>query len=376
MIRGSNDVIIAYALEHGINLVVVGPEAPLVGGLVDRCIEVGIPAFGHSAAASELEGSKIFTKKLCDANGIPTAPWVAAYDYESARDLIFATQDPQVIKADGLCGGKGVFVPDSHLEAASAAHALMVESVCGAGGNAIVIENKLRGKEASFMCLCLNEVAVPLEPAGDFKRAYDGDKGLNTGGMGSFSPVPYMGPELQSVTMERIILPTVRAMARMGRPLSGVLYAGLMLTEDGPTLLEHNVRFGDPEFQAIIARLRTDITPYLDAIARRDQERLLMLGPLQFSRDVSVCVTLSVDGYPENPHVGHLITDVGDLPGTMLFRAGMQLKDGQWFTSSGRVASAVGRGRDFPTARQRAYERAGRVLYSHKRVRSDIAANL
>ena len=364
---------------HKPDLVIVGPEVPLVAGLIDQLEAAGITAFGPSAAAAMLEGSKGFTKKLCLANGIPTAPGIVVKNYDAAAYLITDWDNLPVVKADGLCGGKGVVVPDTMRKALSAARAMFNgEAPYGkAGVEQIVIEDRLYGNECSMMFLCQDKTAIPLPPARDYKRALDGDKGLNTGGMGAYSPLPDVDSALVEEVRLRIILPILQAMKDSGTPFHGLLYAGLMLTDEGPKLLEFNVRFGDPETQVVLPRLESDIVPYLLAIAKNEPGALARLGPLAVKDEAAVCVTLACEGYPENPKTGKLIRDEGDLEHTHLFRAGMRLgEDGQWYTSGGRVASAVGLSRWIGVARERAYVRAGLVSYTHKCLRRDIAADL
>src|SRR5512135_268360 len=257
------DRLLAFINSERIDFVVVGPEAPLVAGLVDKLEASGIAAFGPSAAAAALEGSKGFTKDLCAKYGIPTAAYRRFTDAAAAKDYVRAAGVPIVVKADGLAAGKGVVVAETLAEADSAIDAALVERAFGAAGAELVIEECLTGREASFFALVDGAHALPLAGAQDHKRAFDGDRGPNTGGMGAFSPSPLLDTAMQARVMAEIVAPTVRAMAAEGRPFKGVLYAGLMLTPEGPKLLEYNVRFGDPECQVLLPRLKSDLLPAL-----------------------------------------------------------------------------------------------------------------
>ncbi len=374
------DEIVSHALEDRADLVVVGPEVPLVAGLVDQLEGVGIPAFGPSAAAAMLEGSKIFMKELCSQHSIPTARWCWTSQIGQAIDLIRIWGTP-VIKADGLCGGKGVFVAENAEEAIGAARLMLVERVYGMAGSHILIEDRLKGKECSMMFLCQDEVAIPLPPARDYKRAKDGDKGPNTGGMGAYSPLPDVDDALVEEVRQRIILPTLRAMKARGTPFRGILYAGLMLTEEGPMLLEYNVRFGDPETQVVLPRLDSDIVPYLLAIATNEPGALARLGPLAVRSGAAVCITLALQGYPDSKKykTGYPITGLAPeiRPRSLVFHAGTERgENGEWRTASGRVLSVVGLGDTLTMARLRAEDRAAEIMYHGKYHRTDIAANI
>src|SRR5438309_2276537 len=299
--------LIAFCRKAAIDLVVVGPEAPLVGGLVDALEDAGIAAFGPSKAAAALEGSKAFMKDLCAREGIPTAAYRRFREAAAAKAYIAEQGAPIVIKADGLAAGKGVTVATTLAEADAAVDAALSEGRFGAAGAEIVVEECLSGEEASFFALVDGTNALPLVAAQDHKRVGDGDTGPNTGGMGAYSPTPLMTPALEGTVMERIILPTVRAMRHDGRPFKGVLYAGLMLTEAGPKLLEYNVRFGDPEAQALIMRPKSDLLPAL--IAARDG--LLGQVDLRWYDEAALCVVMAAKGYPEDPLRGSEISGLG-----------------------------------------------------------------
>src|SRR5947199_118857 len=292
--------IIDFCRRNRIDFVVVGPEAPLVAGLVDALEGAGIAAFGPSQAAAALEGSKGFLKDLCARENIPTAAYRRFRDAAAAKAYIAAQGVPIVVKADGLAAGKGVTVAATLAQAYAAVDAALGEGRFGAAGAEIVVEECLQGEEASFFALVDGVNALPLIAAQDHKRVGDGDTGPNTGGMGAYSPTPLVTPAVEGEVMERIILPTVRAMQRDGRPFKGVLYAGLMLTEAGPKLLEYNVRFGDPECQVLMRRLRSDLLPAL--IATRDG--ILKEVDLRWYDEVALCVVMVARGYPDDPQRG------------------------------------------------------------------------
>ena len=362
------------------DLVIVGPEAPLVGGLVDRLQIAGIPAFGPVARAAKLEGSKAFMKQLCYHSGVRTAKFGIVMDLGPATQLISHWGSVPVIKADGLCGGKGVVVPDTIKEALAAAEAMLAgEKPYGDAGRIVIIEDRLEGRECSMMWLCAGDEAEPLPPARDYKRALTGDKGLNTGGMGAYSPLPDVDDALVEEVRARIILPVLRVMKGRGAPFRGLLYVGLMLTKDGPYVLEFNVRFGDPETQVVLPRLDRDIVPYLLTIARNEPGGLKRLGPIPVKDDAAVCFTLASKGYPENFSTGYLISglDPEFRDHSLVFRAGVSTDaEGECRTAGGRVLSVVGLGSTIEAARRRAEDRADEISYLNKYRRSDIALNV
>src|SRR5690242_19980943 len=292
--------VVALAGRERIDFVVVGPEAPLVAGLVDRLEAAGIRAFGPTAAAAALEGSKGFTKDLCAKYGIPTAAYGRFRDAAMAKDFVRRRGAPIVVKADGLAAGKGVTVAASVAEAEAAIDEALVGQRFGDAGTEVVVEEFLEGEEASFFALVDGTHALPLDTAQDHKRVGDGDTGPNTGGMGAYSPAPCVTPAIERQVMERIIMPTVRGMAAEGRPFKGVLYAGLMLTREGPKLIEYNVRFGDPECQALMPRLMSDLLPAL--LAARDG--VLDGFDLRWYPDSAIAVVLAAKGYPGDPLKG------------------------------------------------------------------------
>src|SRR5713101_5651097 len=285
--------VVAFCREHRVDLVVVGPEAPLCAGIVDDLETAGIKTFGPTKAAARLEGSKSFTKDLCKANNIPTAAYERFTAAAPAKSYVRAQGAPIVVKADGLAAGKGVVVAATIAEA-EAAIDLMLGGGLGAAGAEVVIEEFLAGEEASFFALCDGETAIPLALAQDHKRAFDGDQGPNTGGMGAYSPAPVMTAEMSRRAMDEIVLPTVRAMKAMGTPYKGVLYAGLMITAQGPKLIEYNVRFGDPECQVLVLRLMSDLLPALLASC----DGMLKNFDLRWYPDAALTVVMAAKGYP------------------------------------------------------------------------------
>jgi phosphoribosylamine--glycine ligase len=345
--------LIAFCKEAAIDFVVVGPEAPLVAGLVDALEGAGIAAFGPSAAAAALEGSKGFMKDLCARENIPTAAYRRFTDGAAAKAYIAAQGIPIVVKADGLAGGKGVVVAATLAEANEAVDAAF-DGRFGAAGAEIVVEEFLAGEEASFFALCDGTHALPLVAAQDHKRVGDGDTGPNTGGMGAYSPCAAVTPQIEAEVMERMILPTVRAMARDGTPFKGVLFAGLMLTAQGPKLLEYNVRFGDPECQALMMRLHSDIVPAL--LATRDG--VLNRVDLRWRDDAAICVVMAANGYPDDPQRGSEISGLDAAasdPDVKIFHAGTKRDGGRVLADGGRVLGVTATARDLAAARDRAY---------------------
>ena len=363
--------LIAFCKKAAIDFVVVGPEAPLVAGLVDALEAEGIAAFGPSKAAAVLEGSKGFVKDLCAREGIPTAAYRRFRDAAAAKAYIAEQGAPIVVKADGLAAGKGVTVAATITEACAAVEAALGEARFGVAGAEIVVEECLRGEEASFFALVDGANALPLIAAQDHKRVGDGDTGPNTGGMGAFSPTPLVTPALEGAVMERIILPTVRAMARDGRPFKGVLYAGLMLTESGPKLLEYNVRFGDPECQVLMMRLMSDIVPAL--IATRDG--ILKEVDLRWYDEAALCVVMAAKGYPDEPLRGTEIRGLdpaASAPDVKIFHAGTK-RDGQRILADGgRVLGVTALGTGIAVARERAYDAVAKIDWPEGFCRRDI----
>ena len=344
--------VLAYCRDHSVGFVVIGPEAPLVDGLADSLRTAGIAVFGPSAAAAQLEGSKGFTKDICTTAGIPTAGYKRV---ASARDGLAALDffgTPVVVKADGLAAGKGVTVAETRAEAEAAIRAIFD----GASGSAeAVIEEFMAGEEASFFALTDGEAILAFASAQDHKRVGEGDTGPNTGGMGAYSPARVLTPALEAATMERIIAPTVRALAEAGTPYSGVLFAGLMLTDDGPKLIEYNCRFGDPECQVMLARLESDLGELLLACA---EGRLADAAPPRFAEDVALTVVMAAHGYPGTPEKGSPIAaiDKAEACGPVrVFHAGTTEEDGALIANGGRVLNVTARGASVSAAQAAAY---------------------
>jgi phosphoribosylamine--glycine ligase len=363
--------LVGLSRRERIDFVVVGPEAPLVLGLVDALEAEGIPAFGPSAAAAALEGSKAFTKDMCMRAQIPTAPYRRFRDPAAAKAYVASHGTPIVVKADGLAAGKGVTVAADLDTAYRAVDAALVEHRFGEAGREIVVEDCLVGEEASFFALVDGETALPLATAQDYKRVGDGDTGPNTGGMGAVSPAPRFDPALERQVMERIILPAVRAMDREGRPLKGILYAGLMLTEAGPMLLEFNVRLGDPEAQVLMVRLMSDLLPAL--IAARDG--VLKSVDLRWHAEHAVCVVMAAKGYPDEPERGSEIRGLDAAaadPKVKVFHAGTRRDGERLVADGGRVLGVTALGQDLAAARDRAYTAVDRIDWPGGFCRRDI----
>jgi phosphoribosylamine--glycine ligase len=362
--------IVSFCKREAIDFVVVGPEAPLVAGLVDVLEAEGIAAFGPTKDAAALEGSKGFMKDLCAREGVPTAAYRRFTDAAAAKAYIAGQGAPIVVKADGLAAGKGVVVAATIAEAMAAVDDAF-SGKFGAAGAEIVVEEFLAGEEASFFALCDGIHALPLAAAQDHKRVGDGDTGPNTGGMGAYSPCAAVTPEIEAQVMERMILPTVRALARDGRPFKGVLFAGLMLTAEGPKLLEYNVRFGDPECQALMMRLQSDIVPAL--LAARDG--VLNRVDLRWHDVASICVVMAANGYPDDPQRG---TEIDGLdaasadPDVKIFHAGTKRDGGRILADAGRVLGVTATGPDLSAARDRAYRAVDRIVWPGGFCRRDI----
>ncbi len=361
--------------DEGVGLLVIGPEGPLVAGLADslEIFGIGVRVFGPHKAAASLEGSKIFTKTYSDRWNIPTAKFEYTDDFDVAKEIIRRTGF-RVIKADGLCSGKGVTVADSEAEAIKAAHQLLVGRIQGNAGTRILIEERIIGRECSVMAFCDGSDAVLLPAARDYKRAYEGDTGSNTGGMGSYSPLLDVGDRELAQIKEEIILPTLRGMADLSTPYHGLLYAGIMHTKDGPMLLEYNVRFGDPETQVVLPRVLSDIVPYMLATCERGG--LSKLPPLRESSQVALCTVLVSDGYPEKYEVGFPITGAYKAEYKALILHAGTGRTPELVTTGGRVMSCVGLGDTFETARERSYEAADLIHFKKKRYRKDIGDDL
>jgi phosphoribosylamine--glycine ligase len=354
---GATDIpgLVRFARQQQADLVVAGPEAPLTLGLADACAEAGIACFGPSAAAARLEGSKAFCKAVADAAGVPTAAWARFDDAAAARAHVRAQGAPIVVKADGLAAGKGVVVAQTVQEAEAAIAEIMEGRVHGEAGATVVIEECLVGEEISFFALCDGTTALPFGAAQDHKRVGEGDTGPNTGGMGAYSPAPAFTPALEQQTMQRIVLPTLKEMAKRGTPFRGVLFAGLMLTAEGPKLIEFNVRFGDPECQALMLRLRSDLLPALLCAARGDLAGLR----LDMAPESSLVVVMAAEGYPGTPRKGTGIRGLdraAAVAGARIFHAGTARRaDGAIVADGGRVLGIGGTGATLRAARDAAY---------------------
>ena len=362
--------VIAFCKAQNIDLVVVGPETPLCAGVVDDLTAAGIKAFGPSRSAAQLEGSKGFTKDLCKANKIPTAAYERFDAAAAAKRYVRARGAPIVVKADGLAAGKGVVIANTLAEA-DAAIDMMFGGGLGAAGAQVVVEELLEGEEASFFALCDGETALALASAQDHKRAFDGDQGPNTGGMGAYSPAPTMTPEMVRRAMDEIVLPTVRAMKAGGAPYKGVLYAGLMITAEGPKLIEYNVRFGDPECQVLMLRLMSDLVPGLLACC----DGMLKNFDLRWHDDAALTVVMAAKGYPGSYQRGSVIEGLdaaGAVEGVEVFHAGTKAGGGRVLANGGRVLNVSALGKTIREAQARAYEAVARIHWPEGFYRHDI----
>jgi phosphoribosylamine--glycine ligase len=365
-----HDAIIRFCQTERIVLVVIGPEAPLVAGLSDTLSAAGIPCFGPSRAAAQLEGSKGFTKDLCRAADIPTAAYGRFTDAKAAKTYLASQGLPIVIKADGLAAGKGVVIATTREEAEAAIDACL-SGAFGTAGSALVIEEFLEGEEASFFALCDGVTALPLASAQDHKRAGNGDTGPNTGGMGAYSPAPVMTAEVTRRVMDEIVTPTVTAMAQRGTPFKGVLFAGLMITATGPKLIEYNVRFGDPETQVLMMRLKSDLLAALLATV----DGVLSDFDLRWSDDAALTVVMAAEGYPGKPLKGTEIKGLDlakAVPNVEIFHAGTRRDGTRLLANGGRVLNVTGRGRTIAEAREAAYAAIAKIDWPQGFYRTDI----
>lgn len=363
--------LVELARREGIDFVVIGPEAPLVAGLADRLGEAGILAFGPSARAAEIEGSKIFMKELCERCDVPTAAYGRFDEPEEAKAFIRRHGAPLVVKADGLAAGKGVIVCHNENEAYAAIDHIMIESAFGDAGAQVVIEDFLIGEEASFFALVHGEQAVPLVSAQDHKAAFDGDQGPNTGGMGAYSPAPIVTPVVAGEIMAKIIRPVVHGLAEDGRPYVGVLYAGLMFTRDGIKVLEFNARFGDPECQPLILRLKSDLLAALVACAQGRMADIV----LEWYPEPALVVVMATQGYPGHYARGSLIEGLeqaAEVPGVSIFHAGTKRDGGRLLADGGRVLGVAARAPTVPRAQELAYSAVDRIAWPDGFCRRDI----
>jgi phosphoribosylamine--glycine ligase len=362
--------IVAFCKASAIDFVVVGPEAPLVAGVVDDLEAAGFNTFGPSRLAARLEGSKGFTKDLCRANNIPTAAYERFTTPGPAKDYLRRQGAPIVVKADGLAAGKGVVVAQTLAEA-EAAIDMMFEGGLGAAGAEVVVEEFMAGEEASFFALCDGDNAVPLASAQDHKRVGDGDTGPNTGGMGAYSPAPVMTPDITARTMDEIVGPTLRAMKAMGSPFKGVLFAGLMITRDGPKLIEYNARFGDPETQVMMPRMMSDLVPAL--MASRDGQ--LKNFDLRWYPDTALTVVMAAKGYPGDYKRGSVIQGLdaaAEVEGVEIFHAGTKSDGGKILANGGRVLNVSAIAATVTQAQALAYQAVGRINWPEGFCRRDI----
>ena len=363
--------ILRFVKEHEIGLVVVGPEVPLMNGLVDELEAAGIRTFGPRANAAEIEGSKSFAKDLMKKYGIPTARYEVFTAAEPARAYIRQEGAPIVVKADGLAAGKGVIVAMTEQEALDAVDAIMEDHSFGDAGARVVIEEFMEGEEASLLFFTDGTTIRPMISAQDHKRAYDGDRGPNTGGMGTYAPAPVMTPEMTERAVEEILKPTIAAMAKEGRVYRGCLYLGLMVTADGPKVVEFNARFGDPETQVVLPLLDSDLVAIMCACA----DGTLADVPIRWKDGAAVCVVLASGGYPGHYDKGQEIHGLADAEamGALVFHAGTAMKDGKLVTNGGRVLGVIGRGADISSAVDAAYAAATKISFKDAYYRKDIA---
>lgn len=365
--------LIDLAQRLGIDLVIIGPEAPLCAGLADALAVAGIKFFGPRREAAMLEGSKAFAKEVMTAAGVPTAHYSRFTQYEAAMAHLSQVSFPAVVKADGLAAGKGVIMAEAIGDAEVALHQCFIGRSFGDAGLDVLVEECLIGHECSVLALCDGETILPLEPAQDYKRIYDGDQGPNTGGMGCYSPVPRVPANLVSEIIETVHRPTIEELRRRGIAFQGVLYAGMMLTADGPKVLEFNVRFGDPETQAILPRLENDLVELMLACGAGE----LSEHKLRWKEERCVSVILASAGYPASSSKGDVITGLdidGGLEGVDVFHAGTAEEDGRFVTAGGRVLALSALDHSFGGARRKAYEAVGRIRFNGMQFRTDIAA--
>ncbi len=367
--------LLAFAKGQAVDLTVVGPEAPLVAGIVDEFQKAGLKIFGPTRAAAQLEGSKAFAKEFMRRYRIPTADFQIFSDVNKAHHVlrVLRKEDyPVVVKADGLAAGKGVMICHNEPETETALVDILDKKIFKEAGNKIIVEECLKGEEVSILALCDGKSFVMLEPSQDHKRAFDNDEGPNTGGMGAYSPVPAVSPELIERISQEILEPTLRGMAKDGIPFQGVLYAGLMLTKEGPKVLEFNVRFGDPETEVILPRLKDDLIDLMLACC----EGQIASRELHWERGSALCVVLASGGYPGDYETGKEIRGLNDIldPQTLIFHAGTKNLNSHLLTSGGRVLVVTGLGNTLPEASQHAYARVNRIHFEKSFFRKDIGA--
>ena len=365
------DKLTAFAKANAIDLTIIGMDDPLVGGVVDAFEEKGLRVFGPRKLAAMIEGSKAFSKDLMKKYHIPTATYENFDDAKEALEYLETAKLPIVLKADGLALGKGVLICNTLEEAKAGVKSIMEDKQFGSAGNRMVVEEFMTGREVSVLCFCDGTHVVPMTSAQDHKRALDGDQGLNTGGMGTFSPSPFYTPDIAAFCEENIYKPTMAAMKAEGRDFVGILFVGLMLTADGPKVLEYNARFGDPEAQVVLPRMKNDIIEVMEACIEGRLEEV----DLQFEENAAVCVVLASQGYPlayEKGKVIHGLENFEGKEGYYCFHAGTKLEEGKLLTNGGRVLGVTAKGKDLKEARRNAYEATGWVDFENKYMRNDI----
>ncbi len=370
--------IVAFAEKNSIDLTVVGPETPLIAGLSDTLKERGLRVFGPNKAAAQLEGSKVFAKKLMLDNGIPTALCEVFSDPDKADDYVKGLPEPVeapiVIKADGEAAGKGVLICKTKDEAYAAIDSIMRQRAFGASGDKLVIEEFLDGQETTYMCFVSGQKFAPMTASQDYKRAYGGDQGLNTGGMGAYSPVPVFTKELEELVKKKVVKPTLKALANMGIEYCGVLYVGLALTSKGPKVVEFNCRFGDPETQVVMPLLKSDLAQVLLSVA----ESRLDESAVNWYHEKALCVVMASGGYPGDYSKGEVIEGIreAEATGAMVFHAGTETRDGRIVTSGGRVLAVTAKGAGYAECIAKAYRGVERIHFEGAHYRRDIGARL
>ena len=364
------DGLLEFAVQNEIGLTVVGPEVPLTMGIVDKFQEKGLKIFGPSGRAAEIEGSKTFAKDLMAKYGIPTAKYGAFTDAAEAKAFLAEVGLPCVVKADGLAAGKGVLICETKEEAETAVEDILVDNKFGNAGSRVVVEEFLTGQEVSMLAFSDGKTIVPMVSSQDHKRIWDGDKGLNTGGMGAYSPAPIYTADIHEIVVPQVLEATIKAMEQEGRPFAGILYAGLMLTADGPKVLEFNARFGDPETQAVLPRLKSDLVEIFLAII---DGRLAEMN-IEWHEEAAVCVVMASGGYPESSDKGRVITgfNEADEAGAIVYHAGTKETDGNIVTNGGRVLGISALGKDIAEAIDNAYKGVKQITFENMQYRTDI----
>jgi phosphoribosylamine--glycine ligase len=364
------DGLLDFAVQNEIGLTVVGPEVPLTMGIVDKFQEKGLKIFGPSGRAAEIEGSKTFAKDLMAKYGIPTAKYGAFTDAAEAKAFLAEVGLPCVVKADGLAAGKGVLICETKEEAETAVEDILVDNKFGNAGSRVVVEEFLTGQEVSMLAFSDGKTIVPMVSSQDHKRIWDGDKGLNTGGMGAYSPAPIYTADVHEIVVPQVLEATIKAMEQEGRPFAGILYAGLMLTADGPKVLEFNARFGDPETQAVLPRLKSDLVEIFLAII---DGRLAEMN-IEWHEEAAVCVVMASGGYPESSDKGRVITGLKEAEeaGAIVFHAGTKETDGNIVTNGGRVLGISALGKDIAEAIENAYKGVKQITFENMQYRTDI----